>query len=306
MAFGGRQTKVTSDLYLTEKERNRRKEFGMDLASGSCIGMRDLRDEILKLEISDHVHKIFDDDGDGSNFRMSPGNFSGAPEEDIDAWLKLYERACRVNNWKTDEEKGRFLSCFFTEAAAAWYNNCELSSKPEELASYAFMKKKLQKDFKSNSILNHLEIKLRSRKQGVNEDVTQYYYSMLNLCKRVDENMTDESILRHLVTGLRPALMMKVMMMDNSTLEKFYKNSLRAEETEMLCPKTSAELLSINKKLDALMANTFHTNSPTINALTEYGENSQVFYCTFCQRRRHFSDKSSSARNYTLRDCEAE
>ncbi|KZR96327.1 Uncharacterized protein APZ42_009397, partial [Daphnia magna] len=65
------------------------------------------------------------------------------------------------------------------------------------------------------------ETRLRSKTQGMDEPTVRYYYEILNLCRMVDPNMTEEHRLEHLFRGLRPALLRKIYPMKPKTCEEF-------------------------------------------------------------------------------------
>jgi hypothetical protein len=158
-----------------------------------------------------------------SKFRMHPGDFTGAIDEDLTEWITQYDRACRVNQWITDEEKGRYMPCFFTNAAALWFGNLEATAAEAELKSYKHLIKELKTAFDGKRVDDAVEFKLRNRKQGENEDVASYFNSVVNLCRRSNANMSDEAVVRHLVFGLKPELMKDVMLMANDTPKIFMK-----------------------------------------------------------------------------------
>jgi hypothetical protein len=255
-----------------------------------------LSTKMSSVEITDHIRKIGDKEI-VSKFRMNPGNFSGAPDEDISMWIKLYERACRVNGWTTDEEKGRYLSCFLTKAAAEWYNSIEDTKETKELVSYNFLKKELEKTFDAANLIDSLEFKLYSRKQGKHEPVSQYYHSMINLCRRANKDMPQASIIRHLLKGLQPHLMSKVALMANTNLETFLANALKAEEVFLFCPQSVSASEEINKKLDAILNRTPYT--PTVDAIQEADYQTQNLQCANCKCPQYFD-------GYNLQMCSSD
>jgi uncharacterized protein YaaR (DUF327 family) len=192
-----------------------------------------------------------------SKFRMHPGNFSGSIDEDLTEWLTQYDRACRVNQWETDDDKGRFMPCFFVNAAALWYGNLEATTTEKNLKSYKHVVKELKKTFDEKRVEDAVEFKLRNRKQGDTEDVATYYHSIVNLCRRSNANMSNEAIVRHLIFGLKPELVKDVMLMNNDTPKSFYENALKVERAQLFMPKGKSDKITetldaINKKLEEL------------------------------------------------------
>ncbi|KZS19597.1 Uncharacterized protein APZ42_013914 [Daphnia magna] len=65
------------------------------------------------------------------------------------------------------------------------------------------------------------EAKLRERKQGMEERTIEYYYDVLDLCRRVNPNMGEAVKLGHLWRGLKPSVLEKLWSLKPGTCEEF-------------------------------------------------------------------------------------
>jgi Retrotransposon gag protein len=220
-----------------------------------------------------------------SKFRMEPPRFHGSSEEDIIQWLTYYERACRVNSWETDSEQARYFPCFLSSAASLWFDNLENTATAQNLSSYTFLKAELIKAFHGQKNADAIEFTLRSRKMAPDESVSNYYHSMLNLCRRSNAAMPNEAIVRHLMFGLKPNLMKHIMLMENNTHEQFYKNATKVERTIQLTGNNPTKLTDITAKLTDLAKSIAAINTtPKVNFIqTQPQSNQRTRYNSYSQ-----------------------
>ena len=74
------------------------------------------------------------------------------------------------------------------------------------------------------------EAKLRDRKQGIEERTIEYYYDVLDLCRRVDPNMGEAAKLGHLWRGLKPSVLERLWSLKPGTCEEFLQEVKRYHE----------------------------------------------------------------------------
>ncbi|KAK4013237.1 hypothetical protein OUZ56_025471 [Daphnia magna] len=74
------------------------------------------------------------------------------------------------------------------------------------------------------------EAKLRDRKQGMEQRMIDYYYRVLDLCRRVDPNMGEAVKLGHLWRGLKPSVLKKLWSLKPGTCEEFLQEVKRYQE----------------------------------------------------------------------------
>ena len=159
---------------------------------------------------------------------MNPGSFSGTSGEDVNEFITRYERACRVNEWGTDELKARFISMFLTGAAALWLDNIEATDHAI-LKKYPDLKTKLLSAFEPRIPTDRAEFKLRTRTQLPGETLENYYQDVMKLCRQVNADMADADKARHLLHGLSRTLIKDVMLLQNETPDQVLQNARKAE-----------------------------------------------------------------------------
>ncbi|KAK4006517.1 hypothetical protein OUZ56_011671 [Daphnia magna] len=74
------------------------------------------------------------------------------------------------------------------------------------------------------------EAKLRERKQGIEKSTIEYFYDILDLCRRVEPNLTEATKLAHLWRGLKPSLLEKLWSMKPNSCDKFLQEIKRYQE----------------------------------------------------------------------------
>lgn len=195
-------------------------------------------------------------------FKMNPGQFTGKSEEDIEEFLTRYSRACRVNNWNTDEEKAQFLPIFLTGAAVIWLDNFEATNN-EDCKKFSTLKPHLKAAFEPRIPTDRAEFKLRTRTQGKDESLESYYQDVLRLCRQVNEQMADADKARHLLHGLSRDIIKDVMLLKNDTAQEVLQNARKVEiarsylttnetaQSELL-KKSADEITKLNQKLSEL------------------------------------------------------
>ena len=104
-----------------------------------------------------------------------PVFFYGTPEEDAHDWLKRFEELSEINRW---ENKLSYARVYLEGAARKWYN----VTQPDTWDSF---KKKFMEAF-TEELFYQVEAKIRSRKQGLNEPVRNYYYDILDSCRQLE------------------------------------------------------------------------------------------------------------------------
>ncbi|KZR95466.1 Uncharacterized protein APZ42_010812, partial [Daphnia magna] len=65
-------------------------------------------------------------------------------------------------------------------------------------------------EFQSQHYSRYQEARLRQRKQGIEESGIEYFYDVIDLCRKVDPGMTEEAKVDYLFRGLKPTLLEKI------------------------------------------------------------------------------------------------
>ena len=179
----------------------------------------------------------------------SPPVFYGKEGEDPVAWVERYEKVARYNRW-TDEDLKDNFEMFLDGAARKWYACREDADKiPERWSNPADpasededdseneeelgLRELFLKEFTPADYRSYYENKLRDRRQGSDETVTDYYYDMLDLCRIVNRSMREREKIDHLFRGLRPELIEKLWGLRPKTYAEFLRQAQSYQE--MLC-----------------------------------------------------------------------
>ena len=168
-----------------------------------------------------------------------PPIFKGEEGEDALSWLERYETIGTYNGWGNEELRNNFQMCIDGNALK-WYRCTNLPALWRDTPANndvpmlpglrtQFLQEFLQENFKF-----YQEEKLRSRMQGINESTTSYYYDVINLCRRVDPNMSENNKVAALYRGLKPSLMEKMYPLSIQTSAEFLAKAKIYAEAEML------------------------------------------------------------------------
>ena len=232
-----------------------------------------------------------------AKFKMSPPIFGGSYKEDVKDWVDKFERAARINNWVKDEEKARYLPCFLSGSANIWYENLEHAGGSDLTKYDTVLKGALIKAFDVTKIHDALEYELRNRRQQPDEEVSHYYYDVIKLCRRVNPNMANEAITRHLMFGLNEKLVPLVIMQSNATPEAFLANAIKAERAQIYAPGNNTEMAKLSKQMEDLAC----TLTPKVNEIkavdSQANGDKQVssypakhvkdIVCFYCNKKNH-------------------
>ncbi|KZS06649.1 Uncharacterized protein APZ42_029823 [Daphnia magna] len=83
------------------------------------------------------------------------------------------------------------------------------------------LKTKFLREFQPQHYSRFQEAKLRQRKQGINEYGIEYFYDVIDLCRRVDPGMSEEAKVDYLFRGLKPTLVEKIWVASPTTTAGF-------------------------------------------------------------------------------------
>ncbi|CAF3651392.1 unnamed protein product [Rotaria sp. Silwood1] len=72
---------------------------------------------------------------------------------------------------------------------------------------------------------------LKWYKQSVNQSITQYYNTIIELCMRTDPNMSDSMKLNYLIGGVKESLKLHIALYDPQTIESFLSYARKIEDT---------------------------------------------------------------------------
>lgn len=154
--------------------------------------------------------------------QKDPPLFRGTREEDVVSWMFRFVQVADYNQW-TAEQRLRIIGMSFEGVAQKWYYGLMLRERPPD--TFEALQTELFRAFKPVNYEDHLEIRLRSRQQGVAEPFTDYFHDVLYMCSRIEPNMSDRVRIQHLYRGLPPATVRGIyrFITPTSTTEEFFR-----------------------------------------------------------------------------------
>lgn len=161
---------------------------------------------------------------------IGPPIFKGSPDESVTEWLTCYDHVASLNVCES-EAKVKCLYLALDGDARKWYTRQILTKAP---ASWEEWKALLWLSFGSRHAAEVAHIRLHSRGQLPLESPEQYYYDVLQLCARVDPTMKEADQLRHLLRGLRPEVIEKVILSNPQTCAEFLQTLQRLNQATMM------------------------------------------------------------------------
>lgn len=162
---------------------------------------------------------------------FTPPVFHGTPEEDIGDWLLFYERAAEFNGWDGTRRE-QYLCVALEGNARKWYTTTLRGANTP--TTWETWKTALKETFGNRSMREWAHLRLSQRFQLSSEPPEQYFYDVLQLCSRVNENMTEEEKLRQLTRGLRPEVLERVVLTNPQTTAEFLTTLQRLTQASQM------------------------------------------------------------------------
>ncbi|XP_077500804.1 uncharacterized protein LOC144111393 [Amblyomma americanum] len=133
----------------------------------------------------------------GSLRQRHPAIFSGTDNHDVEDWLASYERVSAYNKWDA-ETKPNNVIFYLTGVANLWYRNHEA-----DITSWSVFKANFSEVLGRPAVRKlRAEQRLRARSQQVGENFTSYIEDVVNLCKRVNAQMSEADKIRHILKSI--------------------------------------------------------------------------------------------------------
>jgi hypothetical protein len=172
---------------------------------------------------------------------FKPNNFSGSISENVDSFLKKYERAAIINGW-SESEKTQYIPVFLEGSALTFYDNIVDSG---EKIKWPELEKKLRLEFEPIAQTDMLRLMLEKRKQLPDEPTVAYINEAESLCRRIDSNMSQEEMVRNIMKGLNPSIARYIGIMGNESLSELKSNVRKYEMVEFMItgdtPKSASD-----------------------------------------------------------------
>ncbi|CAF1429741.1 unnamed protein product [Rotaria sordida] len=177
--------------------------------------------------------------------------FSGRSKQNVSKWVRETQQAMHILKL-TDAEKLFLIStCLEVDARDWFFDNSHL------FTTWISFTQQLINTFESAGKADISFNRLRHYQQGLTQDVRQYYFEVMKLCKEANPLMDDASKLQYLKDGLKPSLRFDVLLKDPQTPEEFLQYAQRVEELKLLDDKQDVSTCYVEQKF---------ANSPSMNA----------------------------------------
>lgn len=148
----------------------------------------------------------------------NPSAFAGQPGEDPIKWLKAYDRVAKFNRWD-DMMCLANVSFYLTGTAGLWFENNE-----DKLDSWEKFQTELKKVFgDAQRHIRRAQETLKTRAQRPGEDTQAYIQDVLQLCHRVDANMSEDDKVSHLMKGVSEDIYQALLMKEINNTNEFVK-----------------------------------------------------------------------------------
>jgi len=234
---------------------------------------------------------------------FKPDIFSDSSSDSIDAFLKKYQRAASINGW-SEQEKLQFIPAFLEGPALTFYENIE----NQNFNKWADLEKQLRNEFEHIAHKDMLRLLLEKRKQLDDELPMTFINEIESLCRRIDSEMAQQEITRHIMNGLKPNITRYIGILDNSTL-KLLKDNIRKYEmvefmvtgeinqspseikTDIITHKLNQISNEINEKINLLNENNNKFKTDIENIINpQVQNNNSNMYNNFKNNRQSFSN----------------
>ena len=154
----------------------------------------------------------------------SPSYFRGSKDDVID-WLEKLEQRFKMAHW-SDENKLQYISIHLQDDAYRWWNQASTS-----ITSWSSFVQAIKQAFGSTKMKELALEQFKWYKQTVNQPMAQYYAQVLELCKKVDADMTESMKLQYLLAGVKDSLKLHIALHDPPTPETFLACARKVEDT---------------------------------------------------------------------------
>jgi hypothetical protein len=162
-----------------------------------------------------------------SSLEKSP-KFAGKTKQNVSKWLREIQQTMNILK-VTDAEKLFLIStCLDADARDWFFDNSHL------FTTWASFTQKLINTFESTGKADISFNRLRHYQQGLTQDVRQYYFEIMKLCKEANPLMDDDTKLQYLKDDLKPSLRFDVFLKNPQSTEEFLEYAQKVEELKSL------------------------------------------------------------------------
>lgn len=177
---------------------------------------------------------------------VKPILFFGNLEDDIDSWLKNFDRIAIANEWDL-EKKTTILPAFLRDRAAEFFESLDDDIKE----NYHDLCRSLRDRFIPKELQSLYYSNLFQARQKDNQTVEDYASEINKLAIRAYSDMKrsqkDVLIKEHFIQGLKPEIKRFVMLSNPSTFEEAFRAAQREECNNNLMKKKSETACAVNE-----------------------------------------------------------
>jgi hypothetical protein len=179
--------------------------------------------------------------------------FTGKSKQNVSKWLRDFQQAMHFAKLSDEEKLSLVITCLEAEARDWFFDN------QHSFCTWTGFVQKLLKTFESSGQADIAFNRLRHYEQGINQDVRQYYFEIMKLCKEANPVMDEYSKLQYLKDCLKPSLRFDILLKDPKTPEEFLEYAQKVERLKSLDEKQdimawSAGKNSTSQQLHPLMS----------------------------------------------------
>ena len=196
---------------------------------------------------------------------VTPSKFYGDGREDVDKWLRSFERVAKANQWK-EERMAEILPAVLRDRAADFWEDLT----EDQQKSYEETKKALKEHFLPPEARRMYHTDLYNRKQGDREPVEDFARAIQDLTRRAHSTMaaTEQELLcrEHFLHGLRPQLKRLVLVSNPQSFSEAISVAKREEYNDHIVSGSAPWLKPNSDKFY-----TINTQDSGVNAVV-YGQ----------------------------------
>lgn len=184
---------------------------------------------------------------------VQPTKFFGEPGDDIEKWLKSFDRISKANGW-SQKRQCDILPAFLRDRAAEFYD--ELPDRQQN--NLDELKTALIEHFIPKEARRFYYADLYSRRQGETEPSEDFGREIQQLVRRAYAEMPvehqDTLMREHFVNGLRPALKRIVLISDPKDFQKALEVAKREEINDQVSNGSAPWVRSVPSSSQACAA----------------------------------------------------
>jgi membrane-bound lytic murein transglycosylase len=134
--------------------------------------------------------------------------------------LKRIKNLTKANDEPNNHELLEIVRRKLTQSPGIWFDNNYASFRKWSDFETAF-----RKQYFSTTIISKKFEQLKQRHQQFDEPITTYFDEIVNLCREIDPQMSNPTIIQYLISGLNPDFRKELSRRESAmnTLDEFLK-----------------------------------------------------------------------------------